>query len=141
MNFLFQSMPLRFGNTLQLVAGLALFFVIGCGRKEPTVQDINAKVAIQFSPAPPVIGKNDLEIIITDESGKPVQLGMIKVEGNMNHAGMKPIFAELIENEPGKYSGRIDFTMGGDWFLLVSSDESPDGKLNQKIDVPGVKPK
>jgi hypothetical protein len=115
--------------------------VIGCGRKEPTVQDINAKVAIQFSPAPPVIGKNDLEIIITDESGKPVQLGMIKVEGNMNHAGMKPIFAELIENEPGKYSGRIDFTMGGDWFLLVSSDESPDGKLNQKIDVPGVKPK
>lgn len=113
----------------------------GCGKKEEAAPELEAKVAVQFNPNPPVIGENELEITVTNAAGAPVELGMIKVEGNMNHAGMKPVFAELMENEPGKYAGTIEFTMGGDWFLLVTSDPSPEGHLNKKVDVPGVKAK
>ena len=112
-----------------------------CSKKEETVPELDAKVAVQFNPNPPEVGQNDLEITLTNAAGQPVELGMIKVEGNMNHAGMKPVFAELMENEPGKYAGTIEFTMGGDWFLLVTSDPSPEGHLNKKVDVPGVKAK
>ena len=134
---------------LPAVSGQRLIFslfvlvaVTGCARKETTgSMKINAKLAVRFQPNPPLIGENDLEITVTDADGKPIQLGVIKVEGNMNHAGMRPVFTELREAEPGKYTGTIEFTMGGDWFLLVTSDGSSKGVFNEKIDVPGVKVK
>jgi hypothetical protein len=120
---------------------LVLLAFTGCARKQATGSEINAELGVQFQPNPPVIGKNDLEITVTDAKGEPIQFGLIKVEGNMNHPGMKPVFTELMETDPGKYTGTIEFTMGGDWFLLVTSDSSAKGVLNQKIDVPGVKVK
>ena len=131
---------LRDGAALILTVSL-LILVYGCGKKEVAAPEMDVKLQVQFSPNPPVLGENQLEITLTDAAGKPVQLGMIKVEGNMNHAGMKPVFAKLLENNPGKYAGTIEFSMGGDWFLLVTSEASPEGQLNKKIDVPGVKAK
>jgi hypothetical protein len=122
-----------------LVGGV--WMMTGCQKKEAAAPEMDAKLAVQFTPNPPVVGQNDIEITATDAAGQPVQLGMIKVEGNMNHAGMKPVFAELIENEAGKYAGTIEFTMAGDWVLLVTSEASAEGSLNKKIDVPGVKAK
>lgn len=130
-----------FGRTPHLAVLLCGLNLIGCGNREASSPGIDAKVSIQFEPNPPIVGKNNLEVTLTDPSGKSIQLGMIKVEGNMNHAGMKPVFAELMENDPGKYAGSIELTMGGDWFLLLSSEPSPEGQLNAKVDVPGVKAK
>jgi hypothetical protein len=137
-----QLHPKKYPELHTLLGALLLFLpVIGCGKKEAVAPEIDAKVAVQFSPNPPVVGENEIEIALTDTAGKPLQFGMVKVEGNMNHAGMKPVFAELIENDPGKYAGTIEFTMGGDWFLLVTSEDSPQGRFSKKIDVPGVKAK
>jgi hypothetical protein len=56
----------------------------------------------------------------------------------MNHAGMVPEFAQAREMAPGRYQGDLEFTMGGDWFILVRA-KLPDGRaLERKIDVPGV---
>lgn len=126
---------------LLLSVFLLCLTVTGCGKKQAVAPELDAKVVLQFSPNPPVVGSNDIEMTLTDAAGKPLQFGMVKVEGNMNHAGMKPVFAELIENDPGKYAGTIEFTMGGDWFLLVTSEDSPQGRLSKKVDVPGVKAK
>jgi hypothetical protein len=57
----------------------------------------------------------------------------------MNHAGMRPVFADAKEVEPGKYEATLELTMGGDWFVLITGT-LPDGrKLHRKVDVPGVK--
>jgi hypothetical protein len=52
---------------------------------------------------------------------------------------MKPSFADLQEVEPGSYAGKLNLTMGGDWYVLATV-KTPDGKTSQhKVNVPGVK--
>ena len=63
----------------------------------------------------------------------------MKLEGNMNHAGMTPVFADARETEPGKYEAALEFTMGGDWFVLVNVTLADGRKLSRKVDVRGVK--
>jgi hypothetical protein len=51
---------------------------------------------------------------------------------------MVPVFAPALETAPGRYQAALEFTMGGDWFILVRA-ELPDGRtMERKIDVPGV---
>lgn len=128
------------GRISFLLPLLLCLLAIGCGGKG-TVPNLDAKAAVQFEPAPPVVGENSIKVTLADSAGAPVRLGRIQVEGNMNHAGMRPVFTELIENEPGRYAGTIEFTMGGDWFLLLTAEPSSEGRLNEKVEVPGVKAK
>ena len=94
-----------------------------------------------LDPSPPVVGDNHLSLTLADATGAPLKGAEVKVEGNMNHAGMTPSFADLKEVEPGKYAGTLKFTMGGDWFLLVSAKTSDGKAVERKFDVPGVKSK
>ena len=121
-----------------LFASAALF--VAC-RPAPNGAQIDAEAIVRFDPNPPVIGTNMLTVSLTNTAGQPVRLGAIDVEGNMNHAGMRPVFARLQETAPGKYTGPIHFTMGGDWFLLLTRESAAEGTLNEKVDVPGVRAK
>jgi hypothetical protein len=115
----------------------ALMLAIGC---RPAVSDATeTQVDLTLNPSPPRVGSADVLLKLADASGSPLEGASVRLEGNMNHAGMKPSFADLQEVEPGQYSGAIDFTMGGDWFILVTA-KTPNGKtIERKIDVPGVK--
>jgi len=100
-----------------------------------------ATADLSLSPTPPVVGTSDVTLTLRDEQDKPLTGADVRIEGNMNHAGMKPSFADLEERDttPGEYVGSLEFTMGGDWFILISA-KMPDGKvLKRKIDVAGVK--
>ena len=120
-----------------LVLSASLLAAPGCRPQAADTSDI--EVALALEPSPPVVGDSNVTLTITDAAGEPVSGAEVKIEGNMNHAGMKPSFADLGETEPGNYSGTLDFTMGGDWFILVTAS-TPDGKqIERKIDVPGVK--
>jgi len=111
----------------------------GCRPASSDAPEIQIQLTLQ--PSPPQVGDADVSLKMTDAAGAPLAGAEVRVEGNMNHAGMKPSFADLKEVEPGKYSGTLDFTMGGDWFLLVTA-KTPDGKsVERKIDVPGVQTK
>jgi hypothetical protein len=56
----------------------------------------------------------------------------------MSHAGMAPVFAQATEAEPGHYEAPIEFTMGGDWFILVKAT-LPDGRqLERQMELPAV---
>jgi hypothetical protein len=62
----------------------------------------------------------------------------MQLEGNMSHAGMVPVFAQAVETEAGQYEADLEFTMAGDWFILVQAD-LPDGRsMEHKVDLPGV---
>jgi len=57
----------------------------------------------------------------------------------MSHAGMTPVFAEAKETEPGRYSATMDFSMAGDWYVLVHMT-LPDGrKLERQFEIKGVR--
>lgn len=122
-----------------LMLGSALM-VIGC-RPKPAAKDADIALSIHFDPDPPAAGSSAMTISLADAGGAPVRLGVLDVEANMNHAGMRPVFAHLKEIAPGHYEGPIEFTMGGDWFLLVSGKFSSGRHLDKKVDVPGVRSK
>jgi hypothetical protein len=75
---------------------------------------------------------------LSDAGGQPISGATVEIEGNMSHAGMAPVFAQAIEKEPGQYEAPLEFTMGGDWFILAKVT-LPDGRhLERQINLPGV---
>jgi hypothetical protein len=132
----------RKGRRLQRAATACFFLSIlhlaGCRQNEPPPA-ANVVVHLRITPSPPQVGTAEVSLSITDSNGQPVEVSDLQIEGNMNHAGMKPSFASMKETEAGKFAGPIEFTMGGDWFLLVTGKAKDGRKIESKFDVPGVK--
>lgn len=113
-----------------------MFLEAGCQRSG--TNRVDANVALDFKPAPPQVGTAEVAATLTDSSGNPISCGELELEGNMNHAGMKPVFTTLKEVDPGHYAGTLKFTMAGDWFILVNGQLPGGGTIEEKIDVPQV---
>lgn len=94
----------------------------------------------EISPQPPKVGPSIFSLRITDAaSSKPLSSARVRLEGNMAHAGMPPVFAEAKESEPGRYRATLQFTMGGDWVVIVHI-ALPDGReVERQFDVKGVR--
>ncbi|MCS7465431.1 FixH family protein [Stieleria sp. ICT_E10.1] len=113
--------------------------IIGCGGTGTESAGTSGRVVVELDPEEPSMGECNLTIKLFDAEDNPINNAELTVEGNMNHAGMKPSFATIEEtDQPGVYSGTIDFTMGGDWFLLVTALVGDRTLVEQTIDVPGV---
>jgi len=127
---------------LAFAAVLAIFaanFLVGCRPKTP-VHAGSLLATVQFEPNPPTThGPVKLSVSLSDAAGKPLQIDQLEVEGDMNHAGMTPVFAHLHKTGPGEFAGEIQFTMGGDWFILLTAQLPGNTHFIKKIDVPGVK--
>lgn len=117
--------------------GLVLPLILaGCARGGRDLPDVGVELLIE--PQPPQLGTATLTVALTDAGGQPLAGAAVELEGNMSHAGMVPVFATATEVAPGQYRADLEFTMGGDWFILVRAD-LPDGRsLERQIDVPGV---
>lgn len=115
---------------------LLIAAVAGCGSNE--VADDSIKHELTFDPAPPKVGMASVELRLLNKEGVPVESAAVKLEGNMNHAGMKPSFATLKEESPGVYVGELEWTMGGDWFVIISADLDDGSEWSTKVDVKGV---
>jgi len=125
-------------NLLALLGIWAVSMVcIGCRSESPDISD--AKVDLTVNPSPPFVGDAEISLTLADAGGAALKGADVRLEGNMNHAGMKPSFADLREVEPGRYTGTLAFTMSGDWFILVTAKTSDGRTVQRKIDVPGVK--
>ena len=116
---------------------LTVMVLVGCGRGQTS--DIDAiDIDLSVSPDPPTVGPATLVLTLTDEQGEPISGAALELEGNMSHAGMTPVFSQAEETEPGHYEAPLEFTMGGDWFVIVKAS-LPDGRaLERQIDLPGV---
>lgn len=120
-------------GVLGLCAGL---FLAGCQRR-PEARD-GVSVEHEINPQPPRVGTARVALRVRDAAGRPVSGARVTLEGNMAHAGMRPVFAEASESEPGRYESALEFTMGGDWVVLVRLT-LPDGrKIERQFDVKGV---
>jgi hypothetical protein len=122
------------------IAALLLLVSVtfGCQR---TPDEANVTVDLRVEPSPPKVGKAQLTLDVSDAGGKPAEGATFKLEGNMAHAGMKPVFADAKEDKEkaGRYRAELEFTMGGDWFVHVTGKLADGRPVSKKIDVKGVK--
>lgn len=112
-------------------------FLTGCSQPKSTEPELAFEWKLK--PTPPQTGLADCTLVLKDEGKKPVTGAKVKLEGNMSHPGMQPSLAQLKETAPGTYAGKLNFTMGGDWFVLVDATLSDGRVWHKQIDVPGVK--
>ena len=120
----------------ELLGVLLLLLLASCGRGAQDLPDVGVELAI--APQPPQLGPATITVTLSDASGQPIEGAEVELEGNMNHAGMVPVSARASEVAPGRYRADLEFTMGGDWFILVQAD-LPDGRsMERKVDVPAV---
>ena len=119
--------------SLAIIQGLQ-----GCRLRTGSSDDLILKHEI--SPQPARVGQVAITLRLTDARGTPVTGALLKLEGNMSHAGMTPVFAEAIETGDGRYRASLQLSMAGDWVVLVHAT-LPDGrKLEHQFEINGVAP-
>jgi len=115
---------------------LLLVMLLGCSRGMQDLPDVGLDLVIE--PDPPQLGPATVTVILTGTDGQPIRGAQMEIEGNMSHAGMMPVLASARETEPGRYQAELEFTMVGDWFMLVRADLADGRSMERKVDVPGV---
>lgn len=110
----------------------------GC-KREAKAGAGSGQVELSLDPSPPVVGDSRVTVTISDAEGEPIRGAAVRLEGNMNHAGMRPSFADLEESGEGRYEGTLDFTMAGDWYVVVTAKLADGARVERIIDVPGVR--
>ncbi|HEY9421756.1 MAG TPA: FixH family protein [Thermoanaerobaculia bacterium] len=111
--------------------------IAGC---QPPAQSA-PEIALDWSvrPDPPLAGLSTVSLTLADaKTGRPVEGAEVRLEGNMSHPGMKPVFGAAREVAPGKYEAALEFTMGGDWFILIDAKLRDGRTLQRQVDVAGV---
>jgi hypothetical protein len=116
---------------------LLVITLTGCQRgSSKDIPDIGIDLAV--SPNPPQVGPVLLILTVSDANGQPISGAQIEVEGNMSHAGMAPVLGRAVETTPGHYEAPLEFTMSGDWSILVKAT-LPDGRtLERPLNLPSV---
>ncbi|HKG58954.1 MAG TPA: FixH family protein [Pyrinomonadaceae bacterium] len=92
-------------------------------------------VAHEVLPQSPRVGRVQIRLRLTDASRKPLTGAEIRLEGNMSHAGMSPVFVDALEVAPGEYRANMDLSMAGDWVVLVHLTLSDGAKLERQFEM------
>lgn len=119
-----------------LCVGLAL--LQGCRRQTVSASDLRLEHVI--SPQPPRVGRTTIILRLRDAAGKPVSGARIKLEANMSHPGMAPVFATAREEVQGGYSATVELAMAGDWTVAAHVSLADGRTLDQQFEIKGVAP-
>ncbi|HXC72140.1 MAG TPA: FixH family protein [Pyrinomonadaceae bacterium] len=112
---------------------LCVWLALAQGCRNQATSDLT--LTHEVSPNPPRVGPVTIKLRLTDTAGRQVAGARIMLEANMSHAGMVPVFADVREEEPGRYQSTMDLSMAGDWFILVHVT-LPDGrKLDRQFEM------
>lgn len=115
--------------TLALLLSLAL---VGCGRISQTGdQAADVNIVLTINPDPPGVGQTHLTVSITGADGTPIDGARLHIKGDMTHAGMQPVLAEIAGGAGGTYETPFEWTMGGDWIVTVTAT-LPDGRTTAR---------
>lgn len=130
---------LRCGGGARALVGFALcagLLAAGCARRPDS--EASVVVGHEVMPRPACVGTATITLSVADDTGRPVTGAVVKLEGDMSHAGMTPVFGEAKELDAGRYRAALEFTMAGDWVVLIHLT-LPDGrKVERQFDVKGV---
>lgn len=108
----------------------AMLVLAGC-RGNVEVEPANAlgiDMSVSVAPTPPQTGDATLVVTLREEDGTPIDGASLEIRGDMNHAGMQPVLREVSTSQDGDYRIPFEWTMGGDWFIVVTAT-LPDGRV------------
>ena len=117
-----------------LPLGFALLLLLGsgCARASQQVDSADVQISMTAIPFPPHIGESRLVIQVANKAGKPIDDAHLAIKGDMTHAGMAPVLAEVDGGgEDGVYTIPFEWTMAGDWVVTVDL-QLPDGTNAQE---------
>jgi len=114
--------------------------VLLAGCRTDSTQLPGITVACTISPQPPRVGNATVTVTLSDRAAKPLTGALVKLEADMAHPGMAPVLVRTGESAPGSYVGHLEFTMAGDWVILVQGALATGQKIDRQVDVKGVLP-
>ena len=127
------------GPLATLVLALAVLLLLAaCGADDQA--GANPDVQISLIPAAAGSDGEFLTVVLLDGQGRPITDASVSLEGNMNHAGMAPVFSDGVRDEAdGAADGRdqapFRFTMLGDWIVTVSVQLADGSTAQQNVDL------
>lgn len=127
---------------MSLIVLLALFaaFATGCTRGGDGEADAATHVLVELD-APhevPAPGSATIQVRLSDTNGSPVRNATLEVRGDMTHAGMAPVFSDMVEVSTGTYAtADFVFTMGGDWVITVSGNLEDGTAIERSFELKG----
>jgi hypothetical protein len=108
----------------------------GCAKSSSWSPKIN--INHEVVPQPPRVGCGLLKVGMTDR--KAITGAKVAIEADMSHPGMSPVFGQAKEIAPGRYQGTIQFTMPGDWVILLHITLADGNKGERQINLGSVRP-
>ena len=91
---------------------LLLLLTTACRQQQLTAADIQLEMSVTDA----LVGETTLLVTVKDEDGKAIDNpGALSIRGDMDHAGMVPVFAEAAAAVNGVFTVPFEWTMGGGW--------------------------
>lgn len=118
-----------------MLFSLLLLPLSGCARQSQQPSPADVEMTLAVTPDPAVVGPATLSITLTDAAGEPVEDAQLNIRGDMSHAGMEPVLAEVEGGVGGVYEVPFNWTMGGDWFVVVEATLADGRTLSRRFDV------
>lgn len=122
------------------LVALCVWLALVQGCRQQSGSSLNLTLAHEVLPHPPRVGEVTITLRLTDAFGNPVTGARIKLEGNMSHPGMVPVFADVKETEPGRYQSNMELSMAGDWNVMVQVTLPDERKFDRHFEIKGVAP-
>lgn len=102
---------------------LVAWLLVACGgassSPNATSSETADTLAVEMLPAAQQQG-GSLAVRVVDANGHPITDATVRLEGDMNHAGMIPVISDPVGHEAdGIYRVPFEFTMLGDWIIMV----------------------
>jgi len=79
-----------------------------------------------------------ITLVVADAEGQAINGARVNLEGDMTHAGMGPVIAEAKEMGAGRYQAPFEFSMDGDWVVLVHITLPSGQTVERQFEVRGV---
>jgi hypothetical protein len=124
-------------NKMLVLLALAAIVMLGsgCTRESRNASASNIRISLTAIPYPPAVGDSQLVIQIADLAGQPVRDASLSIKGDMTHAGMVPVLAEVKGgDEAGVYHVPFEWNMAGDWVVTVEATLSNGTSAKERFD-------
>jgi len=117
------------GHRLRRLQLVLCLLAAGCAPREGPP---DFRLVWTVDPDPPAVGPARLSLTLTHASdARPVTGARVRLEGNMTHPGMVPVWAEAHEIAPGRYQAELALTMRGDWIVTVEATPTSGGVFRE----------
>lgn len=103
-------------TTLRQISCLFAFVLLltACRQQSPSSSELSLDVSVDGL----LVGPSQISVSVRDKNGAPVEKpGALALRGDMDHAGMAPVFAEAKEAINGVFTLPFEWTMAGAWIL------------------------